>query len=249
MSNDLEQMVLNITRHRALDNSFYGMWTESTVPIEGLEVFARNYGAWVRSFPDSLAVLITHTDDLEAKGEYVKTLYSEMGYGKSEKAHSVLLDNFLSELAAQLGHEGRLSRSRLEKEIELLPATRKLIEGEHELYKSHLLSVGAQLALEWQAFTMLRKVYDGARNYISLWDDPDAFHEACEYFYVHIGEAEKEHKVESLTAAKRYALDDDSLGQIVDGYERHLSLIGDFWEGIHAEIANLSAGREVAAQV
>lgn len=249
MSNELEQMVLNVTRHRALDNSFYRRWTEAPVPIEGLEVFARNYGAWVRSFPDSLTILITHTDDMEAKVEYVKTLYSEMGYGKLEKAHSVLLDSFMSELAAQLGHEGRLSSARLAEKVELLPSTRNLIEGEQELYQSHLLSVGAQLALEWQAFTMLRKIYDGARNYIPLWADPDGFHEACEYFYVHIGEAEKEHKVESLTAAKRYASDDASLGQILEGYERHLNLIGDFWEGIHDEIANLTAGREVAAKV
>lgn len=247
MSDELEQLVSNITRHRALDNAFYDMWTGGRLPVEGLEVLARNYGSFVKSFPNSLAILIRYTDDLEAKAEYVKTLYSEMGYGKWEKSHTVLLDNFLTELAVKLGHEGRLSRSRLAEEVELLPSTQNLIDGQHELYQRELLSVGAQLALEWQAFTMLRKMYDGARNYISLWDDPDSFHEACEYFYVHIGEAEKEHKIESLTAARRYASDETSLRRIVEGYERHLNLLGDFWDGIHAGITNLSATREAAA--
>jgi pyrroloquinoline quinone (PQQ) biosynthesis protein C len=243
MNNHLEQLVSDITRHPALDNHFYRLWAESTLPIEALEVFARNYGAWTKAFPDSLAVLVASTGNLKAKAEYVKTLYSEMGYGNHEKSHSVLLDNFLVALADKLGQERRLDRQRLEEEFELLPATRAFIDGQKELYGRDLQSVGAQLALEWQAYTMLRKLYDGARNYMSLWSDPDEFHEACEYFYVHIGEAEKEHKLESLSAAKEYASDDTSLAQIVAGYERHLNLLADFWESLHRAMSAFPAAR------
>src|SRR5947209_18470795 len=202
-------------------------------PVEELEVFARNYGAWVKSFPDALAVLVASTDDLDAKGEYVKTLYSEMGYGNPRKAHSVLLDDFFRELARRLGEGGRLDRDRLERDVEVLPSTRALIKGERELYGDAQMSFGAQLALEWQAYTMLRKLYDGARNYLPLWSNPDEFHEACEYFYTHIGAAEKDHKEESLNAAKRYAVDDRSLARIIEGYNHHLKLISNFWEGLH----------------
>src|SRR5437588_11449810 len=199
--------------------------------IEELEVFARNYGAWVKSFPDALATLVAATDDLDAKGEYVKTLYSEMGYGNPRKAHSVLLDDFFEALARKLGEGGRLDRARLERDVELLPSTRELIEGERGLYADAQMSFGAQLALEWQAYTMLRKLYDGARNYLPLWNDPDEFHEACEYFYAHIGATEKEHKEESLKAVKRYATSEDSLERRTDGYHRNLQLIQNYCHG------------------
>jgi pyrroloquinoline quinone (PQQ) biosynthesis protein C len=233
MTGRLEQLLQAITNHPALENAFYREWMSRGMSIEELEVFARNYGAWVKSFPDALATLIVTTNNLEAKGEYVKTLYSEMGYGHPDKAHSVLLDAFFKELARKMGQASRLDRERLESEVALLPSTAGLIEGERELYSDVLKSVGAQLALEWQAYTMLRKLYDGARNYLPLWSDPDEFHEACEYFYTHIGAAEKDHKEESLNAAKPYAADDRGLARIIEGYNRHLELISNFWKGLY----------------
>ena len=233
MKNALTELLREITSQPALENDFYRTWISGGFSIEGLEIFARNYEAWVKSFPNSLATLVGVTDDLDAKGEYVKTLYSEMGYGNTTKAHSVLLEQFFEELADKLGESGRLDRDRLEREIEMLPSTRELIEGERELYGDAHMSFGAQLALEWQAYTMLRKLYDGARNYLPLWSNPDEFHEACEYFYTHIGAAEKDHKEESLNAVQRYARDDESLARIMEGYHRHLKLISDFWFGLY----------------
>jgi pyrroloquinoline quinone (PQQ) biosynthesis protein C len=233
MTNGLEHLLQEITSEPALENDFYRKWMSESFSIEELEVFARNYGAWVKSFPDSLATLVSSTDDIDAKSEYVKTLYSEMGYGNPTKAHSVLLGLFFKELAGKLGEKGRLDHDRLEREIEMLPTTHELIKGEDELYGDAQMSFGAQLALEWQAYTMLRKLYDGARNYLPLWSNPDEFHEACEYFYTHIGAAEKDHKEESLSAVRRYALDEQSLARIIDGYHQHLKLIADFWLGLY----------------
>lgn len=246
MTNNLEQLLLDITNHPALENAFYHEWMSRSLGIEELEVFARNYGAWVKSFPDALAFLIATTADLDAKGEYVKTLYSEMGYGNSKKAHSVLLDSFFKELAGKLGQDFRLDRERLERAIEILPTTQALIEGEQELYRDVHRSIGAQLALEWQAYTMLRKLYDGARKYLPLWSNPDEFHEACEYFYTHIGAAEKDHKEESLNAVKRYAVDEESLARITEGYDRHLELISNFWEGLYNAVLGVSARSSAA---
>ncbi|PYS91304.1 MAG: hypothetical protein DMF64_12835 [Acidobacteria bacterium] len=246
MTNALEQLLREITSQPALENDFYRRWMSESIRIEELEIFARNYGAWVKSFPDALATLIAATDDLDAKGEYVKTLYSEMGYGNPRKAHSVLLDDFFKELARKLGEGGRLNRDRLERDVELLSSTRELIEGERELYGDAQMSFGAQLALEWQAYTMLRKLYDGARNYLPLWSNPDEFHEACEYFYTHIGAAEKDHKEESLNAVRRYARDEESLARIVEGYHRHLKLISDFWQGLYRAVTELAAKSSAA---
>lgn len=233
MTNGLEKLLGEITSQPALENDFYRKWMAESFGIEELEVFARNYGAWVKSFPDSIAILVTATHDIDAKSEYVKTLYSEMGYGNPTKAHSVLLTLFFNELSNKLGANGRLDPERLEREFEMLPTTRGLIDGEQELYGDEEMSFGAQLALEWQAYTMLRKLYDGARNYLPLWSNPDEFHEACEYFYTHIGAAEKDHKEESLNAVRRYAKDEQSLARIIDGYHKHLNLIAEFWLGLY----------------
>jgi pyrroloquinoline quinone (PQQ) biosynthesis protein C len=241
VKNALAQLLGEITSQPALENDFYRRWMSGSFSIEELEIFARNYEAWVKSFPDALATLVGATDDLDAKGEYVKTLYSEMGYGNAHKAHSVLLGQFFEQLAHKLGESGRLDHDRLEQDIAMLPSTRELIEGERKLYGDAQMSFGAQLALEWQAYTMLRKLYDGARNYLPLWSNPDEFHEACEYFYTHIGAAEKDHKEESLHAVQRYARDEKSLASIVEGYHRHLKLISDFWLGLYNAVIALPA--------
>ncbi|HVG91978.1 MAG TPA: iron-containing redox enzyme family protein [Alphaproteobacteria bacterium] len=240
-------MLAKITTTPALDNAFYREWMSRPFTIEELQIFARNYGAFVKAFPDALAVLIGATKDVEAKTEYVKTLYSEMGYGNPAKVHSALLFSFLNDLALKMGHENKLNPEMLEEATELLPTTRDLLEGEKALYGDEEMSFGAQLALEWQAYTMLRKLYDGARNYMTLWSEPDQFHEACEYFYAHIGAAEKDHKDECLKAVQRYAVDEHSVEKIVEGYDRHLDLISGFWHGLNSRIAELSAKSTAAA--
>ena len=247
MTRNLEALLTDITNHSALNNEFYREWMTRQLTIDELAIFARNYGEWVKSFPDALAILLVTTDDIDAKTEYVKTLYSEMGYGNPAKVHSVLLNDFFRELVRKTGHEGEMDWERLKNTIDLLPTTRELIQGEQDLYRDPQMSFGAQLALEWQAYTMLRKLYDGARNYLSLWSNPDEFHEACEYFYAHIGATEKEHKNESLRAVRRYATSEESLKKMTDGYHRHLELIGNFWQGLHHAISNLPETSAVVA--
>jgi pyrroloquinoline quinone (PQQ) biosynthesis protein C len=246
VTSTLESLLLRITATPALENAFYRDWMSRRFSIPELQVFARNYGAWVRSFPDALAVLLVTTDDLEAKTEYVKTLYSEMGYGNAGKVHSVLLGAFFKELARRMGHENELDQEALAGST-LLPGTVALIDGERALYGDAQMSFGAQLALEWQAYTMLRQLYDGARNYLDLWTHPDEFHEACEYFYAHIGATEKDHKEESLKAVKRYAVSPQALERITEGYNRHLELIANFWSGLHGEVVGKNANASAAA--
>src|SRR5690349_8623949 len=246
MSTVLEALLADITNHPALNNEFYHEWMTRKLTVEELAVFARNYGEWVKSFPDALAILLVTTQDIDAKTEYVKTLFSEMGYGNSEKVHCILLNNFFKELARKMGHESDMDWESLQKNVDLIPTTQELIQGEQDLYREPQMSFGAQLALEWQAYTMLRKLYDGARNYLPMWSNPDEFHEACEYFYTHIGAAEKDHKEESLHAVERYVRDEESLASIVEGYQRHLKLISDFWLGLYNAVLRLPVKSSVA---
>jgi pyrroloquinoline quinone (PQQ) biosynthesis protein C len=221
----------------ALDNDFYRLWTSRPLKARQIAVFARNYGEFNRAFPEVLTVMISNTRDVHARTEYAKTLYSEMGYGVVEKAHSNLFDAWLLELGKKLGEPETLAWDRLEANLAPLPETVALIEGEKRLYGSdNATGSGAQLALEWQAYTMLRKMYDGAMLYKDLWDDEDEFHEACEYFYAHIGAAEKDHKVESLNGARQFAVDAAARARIQDGFEQHLQLFGTFWNAVAREM-------------
>lgn len=235
---NIEELTTSIPMHPAVRNTFYEQWEGRRFTIDELRLFVRNYGAFVEAFPAALAALIINTSDVEARTEYAKTLFSEMGYGHAAKAHSNLFYGFFNELALKLGERGQLERSLLVERNNLLSTSVAFIDGEHRLYSSPdpAVAVGAQLALEWQAYTMLRRLYEGARNYKDLWEDQDSFHEACEYFYAHIGEAEKEHKIESLQAARKYAVDDRSLEAIREGFGEHLDLIADFWNGLASQI-------------
>jgi pyrroloquinoline quinone (PQQ) biosynthesis protein C len=230
----LERLTSGLAKHRILDNRFYRAWMAQPFTIDGLEIVVRNYGAFTRTFPDKITAIVLATDDLRAKTEHIKTLYSEAGNGDPDKVHWVLFDRFFSELAIQLGCEGRLDRHRLERDLELLPATKKLLDGEKALYGSPrpAIAAGAQLALEWKAYTSVRQLYEGARNYASLWSEPDEFHEACEWFYAHIGSVEKDHKRESMNAALRYATSQERLEEIVAGFRQHLEIFADMWDEV-----------------
>jgi len=104
--------------------------------------------------------MISSTRNIEARTEYAKTLFSEMGYGNAEKAHSVLFDAWLAELGTRLGAPEGLLWKNSEKDLAPLPETLAMIEGEKAMYGSdNATGAGAQLALECQAYTMLRKMY------------------------------------------------------------------------------------------
>jgi pyrroloquinoline quinone (PQQ) biosynthesis protein C len=226
----IEALARTVYSSIALDNDFYDLWTSRKLSSAQIAIFARNYGEFNRAFPEVLSVMISSTRNIEARTEYAKTLFSEMGYGSAEKAHSVLFDAWLAELGARLGAAECLRWKTIEGDLDPLPETFALIEGEKAMYGSdNATGAGAQLALEWQAYTMLRRLYDGAALYKDLWTNEDEFHEACEYFYAHIGAAEKEHKIESLKGAQQFNTDAAARLRIQNGFHRHLELFGEFW--------------------
>ncbi|MCA6126140.1 iron-containing redox enzyme family protein [Bradyrhizobium sp. WSM 1704] len=233
VSDPIEALAKTVYTSAALDNDFYDLWTSTRLTPRQIAIFARNYGEFNRSFPEILSVMISHTQNIAARTEYAKTLFSEMGYGNVEKVHSVLFCDWLAALGEKMGDRETLVWKNMEKSVPVLPETRALIDGERDLYSSdNATGSGAQLALEWQAYTMLRRLYDGATLYKPLWKDEDEFHESCEYFYAHIGATEKEHKIESLNGAREFYVNAESLRAIEDGFTRHLTLFANFWNAI-----------------
>ena len=230
---DLEGLARSTKKHRALNNEFYRMWTGEKLPFEALEVYAHNYIEWIKTVPDQIARSFLSVNELSAKCETVKNLFSEMGYGDPEKSHLNILKRYLNELLTRAGGRPYVLS---ENPALILPSTERLVKEQGWLFGHELpqISSGALLAQEWQAYTMLVKLYEGARLYADLWEDPDEFHEACEYFYIHIGDAEKEHKTLAVNAALQYLQTEDDFETIREGWSAFLELLHDFWEGIAA---------------
>ena len=233
----LINLVHTIKNHRAVNNKFYDKWMSGKLSIEHIGIFARNYWELTYRFPEALAALILNVDDIIARAEYTKTLYSEMGNGCARKIHAVLFEDFCVALSERLENRDYLKIDNLKKTSVLLPETSTLINGQKLLYsKNHATAAGAQLALEWQAYTMIRQLYEGARNYMDLWEDQDSFHEVCEFFYSHIGATEKEHRLESIRATEKVIHGGASFEEVEYGFKNHLDLIGNFWESISNNI-------------
>ena len=197
----IDKLVSEVSTHLAVNNKFYLLWERQQLTSDQVKVFIRNFYAWTYKFPEALASIIFVTDDNLIRAEFTKTLFSEMGHGNHKRIHSVLFKEFANELINKMGGEPDESLFILD-ETKLLSETLALNSWEKVTYSKNLVSAcGAQLAIEWQAYTMIQKLYEGARNYMGFWPEGDAFHEACEYFYSHLGEAEKEHKEESYKAS------------------------------------------------
>lgn len=80
------------------------------------------------------------------------------------------------------------------------------------------------------------QLYEGIRNYRHLFG-LEEFHENCEYFYLHIGATEKEHKVHSLSTAARACRSLEDIEHLERGFNAYLGLLADNWTEVHRELS------------
>jgi pyrroloquinoline quinone (PQQ) biosynthesis protein C len=230
----IRELTRGMTEHPALKNPFYALWMADALPAAQVEVFARNFYARVRRTPERIALAFLHMDDLAARAETVENLYDEMGHGDARKVHSVILREFFEALLSRL-HGRPVSFEDIE--APLLPSTIRLIEGGEKVFSSPhpQEACGALLAQEWHAYPQLVYLYEGTRNYRHLFG-VEEFHEHCEYFYLHIGATEKEHKVHSLSTAARACRTEADLRHLEQGFTTYLDLLAENWAEIHEAI-------------
>lgn len=232
----IQSLAESVFTHKALDNAFYRRWLADPLPLADVEVFARNYLARTSQTSRMVALSFLGTDDLNAQVEIVKNLYSEMGYGKPEKAHLALLESYLIDLLSRLA-DRPYSMDEL-MALPVLDSTRTFsreqlslyTDGGHNNNPRHVL--GTLLAQEWLAYSMLTRLYEGARNYKHLYANNDDFHEHCEYFYIHIGDAEKEHKIQAVKAATQECTTDQHIEEVRASFTRFLVITEQYWNGI-----------------
>jgi len=232
IEDQIGRMAQSVFASAALDNEFYDRWMGGPLSYAEVEVFAAEYLARTKNTSVMVALSVLHTDDLTARVECVKNLFSEYGNGDATKAHLVLLEGFLEDLLTRLGGVG-VATTELAGRTPL-ESTQAFSTGQRELFTSPDQRVvqGALLAQEWLAYSMLTRLYEGVRNYKSLYDTDEEFHEACEYFYIHIGEAEKEHKIQAVTSAAQVCATSDDVSTVQSGFDGFVELTIQYWAGV-----------------
>jgi pyrroloquinoline quinone (PQQ) biosynthesis protein C len=227
------------SEHPALKNAFYQLWMARALPVEQVELVARNFYERVRRTPERIALAFLHMDDAKVRAETVENLSDEMGRGNPARVHSVILRGFFETLLSRL-HGRPVDFDEVTAPI--LPSTVRLIEGGEKVFSSSYPqeACGALLAQEWHAYPQLVYLYEGARNYRGYFG-LEEFHESCEYFYLHIGATEKQHKVHSLSTAARMCRSEADLVHLERGFETYLGLLADNWAEIHAAIESSAA--------
>lgn len=220
--------------HAAVKNPFYDLWIGEELTADQVELVARNYYERVRRTPVRIALAFLNMTDTAARAETVENLYDEMGHGSAAKVHSVILRDFLETLLSRMrGHEVDLEAV----SAPLLPSTVRLVEESEKVFSSpHPQEVcGALLAQEWHAYPQLVYLYEGVRNYRRYFG-VEEFHENCEYFYLHIGATEKEHKVHSLSTAAKACRTVEDVEHLERGFHAYLDLLAENWAEIHREL-------------
>ena len=219
--------------HPALRNPFYDLWVMEELNADEVEFVARNFFARVSRTPVRIALAFLNMRDMTARAETVENLYDEMGHGDPLKVHSALLRDFLRTLLGKMrGHEVEFDGSG-----PLLPSTVRLIGQSEKIFSSSYPqeTCGALLAQEWHAYPQLVYLYEGFRNYRRYFG-VEEFHESCEYFYLHIGATEKEHKVHSLSTAAKACHTIDDIEHLERGFTSYLDLLAENWTDIYHAI-------------
>lgn len=233
---EITKLATSVHQHGALNNAFYEHWMAGPLPFDELALFAKNYLVRTSQTPTMIALSLLHTDNLCARVEIAKNLYSEYGYGQPQKARIHLLENFLTDLLSRVAVAYK-PVTQLSDDL-ILPSTRQFIEEQQTLYtrrpdeRGFQRILGTLLAQEWLAFSMLTRLYEGARHYQHLYASNDEFHEHCEYFYVHIGNAEKDHKIQAIHTATLECRNEDEFAALADGFYDFMTLTEQFWNGI-----------------
>lgn len=223
----------SIYQTKALNNKFYELWMSKKLNHQQLVIFAINFYEHVAPTVDRLCLSFMKSNDTEIRKKLVENMADEIGI--DGRAHPELLKEFLCALLEKTANKNisfeEIPRSLINK------ATINLIEGGSDLFfhEHPAVACGAVLAQEWHAYPQLVNLYEGARNYMSLFELED-FHDKCEYFYIHIGSAEKEHKKQSVWTAARCVIDEETFNLLKFGFDSYVNLLSEYWDSLYHSI-------------
>lgn len=229
----VRSLARHINSNRAIDNDFYKLWMSRKLSARQLEIFAANYFHRITPTVSRLARAFVSTEDLVSRAHLVRNISDELGHGDPKSAHINILRRWLDSLLLK---QAGVDFDTVLERTPILAATKALTEGSLKLCSGPApLANGAILAQEWHAYRQLVNLYEGFRNYMDDYDLED-FHNHSEYFYIHIGWAEKEHKDQSLETAVRSCHSEADLALLKQGFTEFLDLLAAFWNSLYLNL-------------
>jgi pyrroloquinoline-quinone synthase len=129
---------LAVAQRNLLEHPFYQAWNQGTLPVEALQLYAREYGAFIRMLPDAWRSL----DDLDTERE--------------EHEHAELWKAFATGLGTQLNWDASL------------PEVRALTALAARLFADPVTAAGALYAFEVQQPATAASKLTGLRQHYHL---------------------------------------------------------------------------------
>lgn len=206
------------------NNSFYRRFKEERLTDEQLVRFAKQYFWFCKNFIPVLAGLIYNTPVNEEgiRLELVKTLYSELGYGKEKEVHLNLLRRFTTALG--------ISEEEL-KAVEPIPEVKQYIEELDALFArgDFRVGLGAEFGVEITAGLEFSYLCPGVLKYSQFSKDQVYF------FTFHLIE-EQNHGDWLSEAVSKLATTPQDEEKIRAGALKAAELWDEFWKGMEREV-------------
>lgn len=229
---DPESLAESIDSHPACNNEFFAHIAKHGLSAGTLRAFIHDYYYWISSFPAILGAAIANDVDPATRYALTQILHSELGSGDPERMHFRLFANLASGLGVRC--------ERVSTEV-VRPETKALVHGMKELYGGPDIcaALGAQYALERQAFPMITHLARGFKHPSSL--------RATDYTYIDIHLVEEpEHLSQMNDCLVRCVRTSRDVASARGGAVACLDLIASFWRATWRAI-NLSAHRPPAS--
>jgi pyrroloquinoline quinone (PQQ) biosynthesis protein C len=215
---------------RIFDNRFYGEWLGTDFSADEFAVFAVNYYHRVYATTRRISIAMETIDDWQSRIQLLHNISDELGHGVEENVHALVVLRWMEGLYGRLG--GKSSFRELVQTTELLPQTERFIQATEDLCRASPRSAsGALLAQEWHGYNQIAILLDGFLRYRALYE-PIEFHDSSEYFYVHLGRAEKEHRDQAITIAGRHCQTEADFDDVRAAFFAYLGLLAEFWDAI-----------------
>jgi pyrroloquinoline quinone (PQQ) biosynthesis protein C len=217
----LTALAQELERHPVNRNRFFEAFREQVLTVPQLQAFLRQYHYFCKHFVKLLEGLLYRTplEAAEMRIELIKTLHSELGSGRSDKAHIRLLDRF--------ARAAGLTDAELDRCVPI-PEVATYLNVLHRLFteSDYLTALGAELAVEKTAASEFRYFYPGLAKYQWFRE------EDLEFFKLHLLE-EIDHSDWLLAAAHKTVRSPADEEKVAVGARQTAEAWQDFWEGMY----------------
>ncbi len=221
---DVDSLVQELERHPVNLNRFFQTFRAQTLSLQQLQLFVRQYHYFCFHFVKLLEGLLYHTPihKVAMRSALAKTLYSELGSGSPDHAHSRQLERFAGATGLQ---------PRDLQDTTPLPAVTAYLDTLKRLFlhSGHCTALGAELAVETTAVSEFTSFVPGLQR------DERFHHRELEFFTSHLAE-EQQHSQWLVEAVRQTIKTDADFQQVAAGARETADAWLSFWDGMYQAV-------------